>query len=238
MDEVGTEILQAFERVYEIASPLFVLMLAIGIVPPLLRVVFKLILDGGVYLEREEKKKEIKDPKKFTIEYQNYSKSENVFYFYVTHLNKQNFLIALFTRFSKRTIKIGKGIYKKDAQMYKFSTNLENMTKIKNNIYEPVKNMKNYSILIQFHDDIHYALSHLSKFCEMQDAINLSDEIDKVSSLIVEIKKYADEIENAANAQVERLRKNSIDSILDKHHLIMEQLTLKAKIYNADPKKK
>lgn len=234
MIETSAVLDETFKYLIKISNaflPLFILGTLLPILLRIARVMFE-VND----IQYEEK--EIKNTEKIFNEYHSKEFGQNKFYFYATYMKKQGFLISLFTRFSESTIKIGKHIYKKDAEKYSFSTSHENKIKIENKIHKPIKDIKDYSILIQFHDDIHYALSHLSKFCEMQDAINLSDEIDKVGNLIAEIKKYSDEIENAANMKVERLRNNTIESILDKHHLIMDQLTLKAKIYNANSPEK
>ena len=160
------------------------------------------------------------------------------FSFYVRYMEKQGFLKGLFVQFLDEYIKIGKHVYKLDAKKYIFSTNESVYIQIKETIQQPIASIQDDAMLLQFNEAIHYALSNLSEFCKMKDIVNLEQEVERVSELVQEIKRFSDEITNAAKLETEKLRVGSMNEILEKHHLVMEQLTLGVKIFNGDSSKK
>jgi hypothetical protein len=228
---------QVIEQVIEQLEHLFPIM-SLFLVFPLVFSVIRMFYRGMIeqsYSSNEIVKEKI-NMKKIYIKTRN---SFGVKYsFYVRFMKKQGFIKGLFVRFSDEYLKVGKHVYKLDAKEYVFSTSESIFIKIKDTIQHPITTIQDDSMLIQFNEAIHYGLSNLSEFCKMKDIVNLDQEVKKVSDLVHEIKKFSDEISNAAKLETEKLRVSSMNEIIEKHHLVMEQLTTGVKIFNSDSNNK
>jgi hypothetical protein len=154
-----------------------------------------------------------------------------VFYFYVHYLEKQSRVKRWFQG-KDEFVKIDKSYYKREGKKYTFTTDEALFEKIIHAIQKPISELKDDTILFQFHDAIHYALTSLEQLFKNGDIVNLNMETNRVCELVSEIKRFSTELENSANEQVERLRLSNMNNILEKHHLIMDQLTEQVKIFN------
>lgn len=164
------------------------------------------------------------------------SKTEVIkFSFYVRYLKKVNRFLAFFLQLDKENyLKVGKQLYKRDFKQYTFTTDYIPFGKIKDKIHSPLCHIEDYSFIFQFHDSIHYALSNLEEFSKMLPEDKLEDEIMTIIDYIQQVKVFYDSISNAAAAQTEKLKDNALNEILDRHHLIMNELSMSVKLFNGN----
>jgi len=214
--------------------PLFLIMFGIVAAFSMVRIVHTLIgSSGSSYSEPKPKFKP--NFKKVDIK----TKHENMiaYGFFIKSMEKQSFIKSLFTRWSSSTTKIGKNVYKKGYKTYQFTTDQAIYNKITNSIHKPIAEIKEETLLIQFNEAIHYSLKQLEQFSKQQrGTVDLNQEVERVINLVREIKTFTDHIDYEAQAETEKLRITSMNEILQKHHTVMEQLTLGVKVFNANNK--
>jgi hypothetical protein len=182
--------------------------------------------NGNKGYSRIENNVDYKNPK---IDRRKYGQVD--IHFFVRYLEKESMVKGLLN-YEGDYVKIDNIHYKRTYKEYHFSSNEILFDKIITGIQKPISQLKEDTVLLQFHDSIHYALASLEELFKNKDIVNIEKEVDSVCELIGEIKKFSDEVDNLANAQAQKLRKDGINNILEKHHTVMEQLTTQVKIFN------
>lgn len=150
----------------------------------------------------------------------------------IKSFERKPFITSLIKRFNSKSIKVGRNVYTKECKKYQFTTKKQIHKKIIVGIVKPLSEIKDETMLIQFDEAIHYSLEQLQQFAKNPNMVNLTEEVDRVVSLVKEIKSFTDYIETAAMIETEMFKVNSMYELLNKHHVVMDQLTLLVKLFN------
>lgn len=119
----------------------------------------------------------------------------------------------------------------KSEKKYNFIAEQTIYDKFKNEIFPILDKFGDFSLIQVFHDDIHYCLEYFAEILKLKANLDINEELNEIVIFLREVETYFDEINGAAIEIVNEFQEQKLTNIIENHHLNMDKLITKAKLF-------